>query len=96
MRKRNVALVGENDVQVTFTTKFKDLNGQAVETWDHNHATHYGQDVVDEERKAHKKALVKAKNFDPVKYKVNMIKRIEDNLAVLDEVQALLDEEKVT
>ena len=91
MRKKKIELIGENNVQVTFTTKFKDLNDEDVETWDVENTKSYGQDVVDEERKVHNKALVKAKNFDAKQYKADMIKRVEDNLSVLDEVQVELD-----
>ena len=91
MRKKKIELIGENNVEVTYADKVKDTNNNEFEVWDIQNTKSYGQDVVDEERKVHNKALVKAKNFDAKQYKADMIKRVEDNLSVLDEVQVELD-----
>ncbi|HDO26086.1 MAG TPA: hypothetical protein ENG95_05550 [Nitrospirae bacterium] len=91
MRKKKIEFIGENNVEVTYADKVKDTNNNEFEVWDIQNTKSYGQDVVDEERKAHNEALVEAKNFDVKQYKADMIKRIEDNLVVLDEVQVELD-----
>ena len=41
MRKKKIELIGENNVQVTFTTKFMHLNDAYVETWDVEHTKSY-------------------------------------------------------
>lgn len=87
--------IGENNVEVMSTKTVTDIDGNEVTVWDTSTTESYGQDVVDEERKALNTILTSLKESNCQEERDIQIKKHEDALIRLDKVQVELDKQKV-